>query len=95
MKEAKKAAFRYTRADAPDLQFVPGGEEDVQPRIKAASLERLVERLTYDKYPCTHHRTRIRPHTPRVRSHTLHRTRGAHTSPPQRLQIRRSRARSC
>jgi hypothetical protein len=53
IKEAKKAAFRYTRADAPDLQFVQGGEEDVQPRIKAASLERLVERLTYDKYPCT------------------------------------------
>jgi hypothetical protein len=85
MKEAKKAAFRYTRADAPDLQFVPGGEEDVQPRIKAASLERLVERLTYDKYPCTH-----TPHT-----HTLHRTRGAHTSPFQWLQILRSRARSC
>ncbi len=84
MKEAKKAAFRYTRADAPDLQFVPGGEEDVQPRIKAASLERLVERLTYDKYPCTHHRT-----------HTLHRTRSTHTSPFQRLQIQRSRARSC
>jgi hypothetical protein len=72
IKEAKKAAFRYTRADAPDLQFVQGGEEDVQPRIKAASLERLVERLTYDKYPCTCNapsaaRARTHAHSPHPR----------------------------
>jgi len=53
--EAKRVGFRnrYTRMDSEDLTFVQDGyEEDKQPKIKTASLDKVIERMTYEKYPC-------------------------------------------
>ena len=42
--------------DSEDLTFVQDGyEEDKQPKIKTASLDKVIERMTYEKYPCKYY----------------------------------------
>eukprot|EP01119_Soliformovum_irregulare_P004557 TRINITY_DN1560_c0_g1_i1.p1 TRINITY_DN1560_c0_g1~~TRINITY_DN1560_c0_g1_i1.p1 ORF type:complete len:1166 (+),score=383.87 TRINITY_DN1560_c0_g1_i1:136-3633(+) len=51
IKEARQSKmFRYSRADAPDIKFSKK-DTNAQPQIRAATVERLVQRLTYEKYP--------------------------------------------
>jgi GTPase SAR1 family protein len=50
VKEAKQSyQFRYSRVDTDEIKF-SSKTEDEQPQIRAASFEKLVERLTYEKY---------------------------------------------
>jgi hypothetical protein len=44
--------FRHSRTDTEDIKFIMK-KDQVLPMIKSATLERLVERITYEKYPDT------------------------------------------
>ena len=42
--------FRYSRVDSEEIKFSKK-ETDTQPQIRSCTLPKLVERLTYEKYP--------------------------------------------
>lgn len=42
--------YRYSRTDLEDIKF-SSRDSTQQPQIRAATIEKLVERLTYEKYP--------------------------------------------
>lgn len=47
-----KFIFRYSIVNTSEIQFAEGASEGERPAIKAATLQKLVDRATYEKYPC-------------------------------------------
>lgn len=50
-KEARKLQYRYTRVDSEEIKFSATETDDEKPEIVAATIDRAIERLTYEKYP--------------------------------------------